>query len=164
MNFEPVWMILIIFWMNLNEFEWIMNEFWWILNEFNWIWMNLNEFKRILNEFWMIFQLFSFHFLHCKRFSLFFSFFKLFLLLRLSKMPKNFSPRPTLCSGLGKIWYILVGRARQKTVNFFSLKLSFQFNLFPFWTVFFNSNIAKAKYRQTQKYPQYPKPRKQSYC
>ena len=130
MNFEPVWMILITFWMNLNEFEWIMNEFWWILNEFNWIWMNLNEFKRILNEFWMIFQLFSFHFLHCKRFSLFFSFFKLFLLLRLSEMPKNFSPRPTLCSGLGKNWYILVGRARPKTVNFFHLN-------FPFNSVFF---------------------------
>ena len=133
MNFEPVWM-------NLNEFEWIMNEFWWILNEFNWIWMNLNEFKRILNEFWMIFQLFSFHFLHCKRFSLFFSFFKLFLLLRLSKMPKNFSPRPTLCSGLGKIWYIFSGEGAPKNGQFFSLKLSFQFPLFPF-SAFFSWKI-----------------------
>ena len=65
-------------------------------------------------------------------FTFFFSFFKLFLLLRLSKMPKNFSPRPTLCSGLGKNWYILVGRARPKTVNFFHLHFPFNSHFFLF--------------------------------
>jgi hypothetical protein len=48
-----------------------------------------------------------------------------------------------------------VGRARPKTVNFFSLKLSFQFHLFPFSTVFFNSNVEEkrfAKYKLAQKY------------
>ena len=124
--------------MNLNELWMNSDEFWMNLIESGWIWMNLKEF-------WMNFEWFfnSFHFTFCTAnvFHFFFSFFKLFLLLRLSKMPKNFSPRPTLCSGLGKIWYILLGRARQKTVNFFLLKLSFQFNIFPFWTVFFNSNV-----------------------
>ena len=147
--------------MTLNELWMNSDEFCMNLIESGWIWMNLKEF-------WMNFEWFfnSFHFTFCTAnvFHFFFSFLKLFPLLRLSKMPKNFSPRPTLCSGLGKIWYISSGEGAPKNGQFFSLNLSFQFNLFPFWTVFFNSNIAKAKYRQTQKYPQYPKPRKQSYC
>ena len=86
---------------------------------------------------------FSFHFtfLTANVFHFFFSFFKLFLLLRLSKMPKNFSPRPTLCSGLGKIWYISVGRARPKMVNFFHLNFPFNSIFFLFKLFYVNSNV-----------------------
>ena len=73
-------------------------------------------------------------------FSLVFTFFNLLLLSRLSKMPNFFfSPRPSLRSGLGKVKYTLVGRARPKTVNFFHLNFPFNSHFFLFQLFFFEN-------------------------